>query len=481
MIMKREKMVGLFIIMVLFLSSLAVCAQDFSSEPTMISRLTQKYEDEILRYAGDKKYRQAIMAAAEYEQELISRYKPPTYKMGLLQSEAEHISFHCPFDSWRQVNLDGLRLSKELTMMGYNILLALEGDTQQEQQLLVFCINVKQLERRMGTSDTSQIFLSDEGLQLFAQMIAGSFGIVRMQQFQVVGDNRVLFLEIDPPMLGPEMRMILLPHDGRFFVFLLASSAGNIVTNEEKLYELVKTVSFTYKPENQDVIAAERANSEREDIKSLLRCIGRLANYGEYNAASEDLAELRLLLHSRIPKPIIEGNTAYCLGYGVELENPDSSKWKLSVLKEGTFEGVLLEDIYSVSQEGIMVGIVDFVMAYGPIALQMMNDEETSKQFLVEAGRGSAMFGGQVESERFTIVKENLAYEAIVKPNIPKVKMRVQWIMRSGYGIMVIILGDERNFQAKLAECDQIINDYLKLNDLPGDFKMSGITPSPSY
>ena len=220
-------------------------------------------------------------------------------------------------------------------------------------------------------------------------------------------------------------------------------------------------------------VAAARAKVDRQSVESVLQRVERLANLGEYNAAAENLADLRLLLHGRLPRPAVKNNKASCPAYGVTLENPDPRKWKLSTQQEGMLQAILLEDKWSVSDEGIMVMILDTAMVYGPEVAQMLQDEENSKETMIYTGRGGAMSAGRIESERFTTIKGSIAYEAIIVPNIPGMKVREQLIQRPGHMLMVLLFGSANNFEDKLAECDRILDEHMVLNDITGNVRLA--------
>jgi len=430
-----------------------------------VAEVAGNYSARIRRAVRRGEYRTAIVTAAEYERELLSRYKAPTYEMGLFQSEAEHISFHCTFDTWKPIDMEKLELPKALLMMGFSVLLALEGPSA-EERFVAISMNLEQMERRIGVQQGDAGFRTDRALQLIGHMFSSNMGVVKGQCFQRIGDHRVLHLEVATPGVGPDVRVVLLPHGGRVFVFLLVSPAGDITANEAKLHDLIKTASFDYKPEDKEAIAAERAKSIRSDPESLLLCVQRLAALGEYGAAAEDLADLRHAIYNRMPKARVSGDVGICPGYGITLKNPDPDRWRLSAQQEGCIKGILLQDKFSVNEEGIMVGVVDFVMAYGPQFSELLGNEEAQKQALISFGRGAAMSAGQIENERFTTVKGCLAYEAVVAVNVPGVKARIQWVLKSDFAVMVLVLGSARNFESRTAEADRIIRDYLQFMEL---------------
>jgi len=400
-----------------------------------VREVVRKYTPEIVALVDRQDHRGAIAKAADYELALLNNYPAPSYEMGLFRSEAVNASFRCPFVEWKQVDMDKepeLKDLKKLAIVGWDVLLVLEGDAE-EERLMAACIDTKQLTQGVGAQDDFPDMCSGQGLQLVAQMIAGKFGAVKSQPFQDVGAHKVLFLEIKGPMMAPDVRMALLPNAPQIFAFFLISPNRTIVANERRLDELMKTASFDYQPQDAQAIAAARSKGDRKEIRDLLSCVSRLAELGEYRAAGADLAEVRLLLHERMPAPVVKNNVGTCPAYGITLTNPDPDEWKLSVNRDGVFQGLFLEDRFSVHGEGIMVGAIDFLTSYGPEFIKMMNDdEEMSKQMLIDSGRGGAAMLGEIESERLVQIQGSMAYEAMISPNMPGVKARTRAIGRDG-------------------------------------------------
>jgi hypothetical protein len=327
-------------------------------------------------------------------------------------------------------------------------------------------MNAKQLEHRAGGGQAGITLDSDRGLTLLGQMIASQIGIAKSSSFKSIGDHRVLWQEIAPAMLGPDVRLVLFPHDGMLVTFLLLSASGDTAANTSRLEDTIRTVSFDYKPASASMIVEERSKCDRNDVGSLVRCAGRLAWMGQYSAAAEDLGDVRLLLRSRLPKPKLSDLTATIPAYGISVTNPDPERWKISVLDEGVMEGVLLEDRFSVNGEGIMIGVLDFVTTYGPQVIELLQDEEMKRQMLINGGRGGCMSIGQIERERFAPVRGQLAYEASILPNMAGVKARCQFISGQGCGLMVLVIGASVDFADKTAECDRVVRDCVSAPDL---------------
>jgi hypothetical protein len=388
-------------------------------EPTL-TNVIDTFEREILSYIQNNEIRKAFIATAEYEHELISKYDPPTFQNDLFQSEADHLSFHSFFTSWKQAELE------ELEIPMFNILFALEGEVE-EDRFILLSMGIGQIQQRMGISESYKTGLSDRELLFGATMIASELGSIRNQEFKSIGEHQVLVLEIETPMGGPSVMMVSLGHGKQLYAFILSSSLRNRAENRKHLVELIKTVKFNYKPADESKIKAIREKFLGQDEpEPILQSVAQLALSGEYNATTEELARLRTLLSKLMPKPFIKENVAYYPAYGITLANPDEEKWKLSFEESGIIKAILLEDKWSTKQEGIGIFILDLILSYGPQATKIVGDkEEERKQALINLGRGSALYGGgPIESERLTTIKNNLAYEAIVATNMPGLKAK---------------------------------------------------------
>lgn len=430
-----------------------------------LKELCAQYERQILKEVKGKNYRKAISVAAEYEQQLLARYSQPTFHMDLFQSEADHLSFHNSFTDWKQVGLKELELPEWLSMMGFDVLLALEGKVE-DDRFLIISMNLGRIEQRMGLAEPGRTHLSDQELLLGAIMMADNFGVVKNHEFKTIGDHHTLVLDIDTPFMGPSVYLVNLSQGRKLYAFILISSAGDLQDNQKRLFELIKTVDFKYRPADEASIREIRKKFSGQDGPvSILRCISQLAAIGEYNAAAEELARLRIILNQCMPKPYIKGNVARHPAYGVSLGNPDDKRWKLSIEEEGPTKMLILEDRFSVREEGMAVVVLDSVLAYGPQAAKAIEDEELKKEILIGVGRGSALSMGTIENERFITVKGIFAYEATVAPNVPGAKAKCVWMIQPGFMLGILMMADANAFQEKIGEYERIIQgDWLCLD-----------------
>ena len=429
---------------------------------TPLQEVNEQFTAKILSLTEKNNYQAAIRAAAKYEQELLWRYAPARHEMGLVQSEAEHISMHSHFDGWKPLSASELGIPKGLTMAGFSVVVAQRGDSD-EERFTCFALNMGRLADRLSGGAPGELFKSDKALLMIGRILARNLGTVRSHRFRKLGDHRVLYLDVAGPQFGPEIRIVILRHDGTMFAYMLMSPAGDIEKNEELLVDTIKTTSFDYKPPDKAAIARIRKGCTRT-AWSILECVGALGDIGEYGATARELTALRRLLFSRLPSPTVSGDTASCPAFGISLTNPDTSRWKLGVLQEGPMQMILLTDRHSVSEEGIAVAAIDLVMMYGPEFADLITQEGAKKEFLLSGGRSGASFLGQIQTERFVLVKGWLAYEAVVLPDLPRMRARVQFIIMDGHALVLCVMGNPSEWESRLAECDRIISsDFLKL------------------
>ena len=126
-----------------------------------------------------------------------------------------------------------------------------------------------------------------------------------------------------------------------------------------------------------------------------------------------------------------------------------------------------LEDKFSVTPTGVMVGLANTVLTYGPQFVEVLNDsrdEEMMKGLLKSAGRSGLMnSGSELESERFRMFKGMFAYEGIAKTHIENTKITVTCAASADYLLFVLRLVDARSFEEKAAELEKLIDRYLEI------------------
>ncbi len=464
--MKTKNLISVFLVSGFLLFALTVYAEDLTYSKS-VTAVCDEFESQIKSLVDRESYLDAISATAEYEQALLSRYPVPTFELGLFQGEAHHITFHSPFEGWTQESLNEMGMGEWLPTIGFDVLIVLKGEVE-DDKFVLFSLDMGKLMQRIGGEEFADAGLNDQELLSTAQMIASNLGMVKSQEFKRMGEHRILVLDIATPGMGPSVILANLAHSGRHYCFLLTSSAGNYSENENRLYDLIKTVDFNYKPPDEAKIESVRQKlTDKANIDQVLGCVRELAIAGEYGAAGDDLSMLRSLIAERMPKPVIEGDVARYSLYGITLRNPDPEKWNLSVDTQGGIGMLILEDRFSVNTSGIAVGVINTVLSYGPHAEKITGEndsEEERKSFLSSACRGGLLnMGGAIESERFRIFKGSFAYEGVASPNIPNSKVKIIVFQQPGYFVMVLMFLETSNFEAQSAEYEALVDQYLQV------------------
>lgn len=464
----RIKCLCVLTICIMLLKTQIIRAEPAAQSGGSIESVCDEFGSKIKNLSDSGKYLEAIGTAGEYEQVLLAKYPASTFELGLFQSPSHHLSFHSPFEGWTQESLKELQIPEWLPAMGFDYLIALKGKAE-EDRFILLSMDLGKVMYRISGEKSSSGKLSDQELQLCSQMIAANFGAAKSEEFKAVGDHRVHLIEIATPALGPSLICANLAEKGRCYFFLLGCAAGSRIENEKKLYELIKTVDFKYKPEDTARIESARGKvADKTNITALLGCIKELAAAGEYGAAADELSNLRLSAADKMPKPEIVGNVGRYTPYGITLTNPDPEKWKLSIESQGGMGMILLEDRFSVNPAGVMVAVINTILAYGPHANELMGkgSEEEKKSVLANAGQGGMRgMGGVVESERFRIFKGEFAYEGVASVPMQNTKAKAIVALKPDHMVMVIMLIPASNFNERSAEFDSIVDKYLQIQN----------------
>jgi hypothetical protein len=426
---------------------------------------SEEYEAKVTSLLREKKYLEAIGAVADYEQALAAAYAPPRFRQGTFESEGDHLRFVSPFEGWSALGPKELSLPDWLPGLGVRGLLVLKGPAETER-LLLLALDVGRLMKKIDKG-AGQAGPTDLQLKMFMRTMSQQFGQVTKEQFQTLGDRRVLRLELQTAAGQPGL-LLCLPRDGHLYTFLLTSAEENFARNEGWLEEVVRTLDVHFKPSDpKKVQAARRKVTDSRDVPQVLRCVRELAAAGEYGAAGEELVGMTTVIADKMPAPVVQGATGRYDAYGITLTNPDPERWKFSANNSGAMGMLILEDRTSVTPVAVMVGVINTVVAYGPQAARAVGDtadEEQSKGLLSGAGRGGLLnMGGEIKSERFRKFHGFLAYEGVATCRLPDTKAKVLVAQRPGHLLMVILLVKASDYEAQAAEMEKILAEQLEL------------------
>jgi hypothetical protein len=202
---------------------------------------------------------------------------------------------------------------------------------------------------------------------------------------------------------------------------------------------------------------------DKPGVQFVLDRVKDLAELGEYNLASEELARLRVFLAQQMPKPYLTNDRAKDPVYGISFVNPDNNKWELSLMLEGGLRGILLSDRYSVKEEGILIQVINPILVYGPEGVKTLTETMDQETFLKTVGQGAAMYTGHIERECFTPFNGKRAYDAIVRVNFPGVKARILCAQQKEFILMFLMLADSNTFEEKIKAYERIIESCVRI------------------
>jgi hypothetical protein len=429
----------------------------------LTSDLCAKHETEITADLAKGNIREAIMAVCHYEEAVRGCYPGPSYENGLFQSEADHLSFFCPFDTWTRIEAKDSGLPDWLPSVGVDFPLIL-SNKKNSDRLAIMSLDCGTLMRAMGVTDFGS---SEKDLSLVAAMLEQSLGVEQAKSYEDIGDHKMFVVELTSQ-TGDPVEMCFVANLGKIYAFIVICTSSESAELKAKLLSMMKTVDFHFKPADNKKIAAIRAKiTDPKDVSQQLQCIRELTLSGEYGDACLDLTNLRLNIGDRIPKPVDSGGVTHFDSYGITLTNPDATTWKSEMQVTGGIPMMLLENNTSVDVNGIAVGVLDPLVIYGVHADKMIGEhatESTKRSVLSGGGRGSLLsMGSNIESERFRTFKGMMAYEGITSTNMPNVKAKVICALKSDYVLFVLLLVDSRDSDHQFSSYEQILDKELIL------------------
>jgi hypothetical protein len=236
----------------IMIACLIGCGVAFYSYPANAQELSV-FERQIVNHVQNKEFLKAIQTCAEYERNLISRYPKPTFKNGIFQSESENMFFRSAFINWKESGSMQKQLISSLSTLGFNLLLALKGNNEQDQFFLC-SVNVGQIEKQMGLQTINKMYFTDREMLLMSKSLATGFGIVRTEEFRKLGYHHVLVSEIDTPMLGPSISLVTFAQQRRLYICILTSSVLNYQRNMNQLFDTIKNIKFEQKKIRQAAV-----------------------------------------------------------------------------------------------------------------------------------------------------------------------------------------------------------------------------------
>ena len=438
----------------------AAPAQSARRQAPALSDVCRQYETKILGSLESGRIRDAISAVSQYDEAVRKRYPAPTFASGLVRSEADHMSFSCPFDGWTRLADKDLGAPDWLPALGVDITLTL---TNKSDRFVVMSLDLASILRGMATPEET---VTDQNLNLMATMLTQSLGTEKKRSFLDIGDRKALVVD-STAQSGDPVELYLLWNGGRVYVFMTVCQDSEQAEIKAKLLSIVKSVGFHYKPAAADVASIRAKVKDPNDVRQELDCVRELALHGEFGDASAELGKLRLTIAGRIPKPVEAGGVMRYDSYGVSVTNPDADAWKSEVQVTGGPVMMMLESKTSVDPNGILIMVLDPLVAYGYHADQLLGDkasEAMKKSYLSSSGRGGLLnIGKGIESERFRTFGGMMAYEGIAATNMPNVKAKAIVALGQKYVLLLVLLVDSRDSERQFQSYENVLAKALIL------------------
>lgn len=297
--------------------------------------------------------------------------------------------------------------------------------------------------------------------------MARAIGVKRYSAFVNVGELRVLASELSTQTGGiAELR--LFAHNDRIYAVILMCAPSEKVTMRAKLFALLKSVDFHYKPPQRERIAAIRAKvTNPKDIPQQLQAIRELIQCGEYGTAAVDLEKLRVRMAELIPFPVLVGDDMKYDAYGISLSNPDPTAWNSEVDTSSSTKMMLLESKAASDTNVILVGALDPLITYGSHVDSKLGDkapEADKKAFLSNSARGGMMaIGKAITSERFRTYKGLFTYEGTATTNLPNTTMRIIVAVHPRYLLYIVLMADSQKAAQFFTEYEALLDKALTL------------------
>jgi len=357
-----------------------------------------------------------------------------------------------------------VRVPLWISISGFEVLLALEGPSE-DQKFAVSSVDSTRIERRLGQPLKRPNAPTDQELILASRMMANNLGTIQTQQFKTFSGQRTLVSELRGRG-GAAVTTAIIESHGTSYRFALSTSEGKKADDQKKFFKTLDNVRFDFKPANKEKIEHIRARSKEGGIRDSLAQTREFVLIGEFGAAVDELAHVRMLIGQQMPGPQIEGDLAKYPLYGISLRNPDPDKWRLSATNQAGMGFLILEDRFSITPTGVTVMVWNTVLMYGPQFVEAVIDsanEQIKKDVLAGAGRGGlGRVSTKLEAETFRMFRGTMAYQGIAVANTPNTKLKMILSANRNYILMITEMMNDRDFEAKTKEIDEIIEKNLE-------------------
>ena len=124
------------------------CAED-AALPTSTAAMCDEFASRINKLVTANNIVASIFTVAEYESAVFAKYPPATFEQGRFQSEAYHVSFVSPYDGWKSLSAKEVNLPAWLPSTGFDLILALQG-TSEDEKLLLLTFDIGKINRMLS-------------------------------------------------------------------------------------------------------------------------------------------------------------------------------------------------------------------------------------------------------------------------------------------------------------------------------------------
>ena len=429
-------------------------------------QICDQFENRINKLIAANKHLDAILAATQYERDLIARYAKPTFKKGAFGCEGHGLSFDCPqVADWREADVTEPKMREFLRSLTLDRLLVLREENE-GAYLILTSLDTQRYQRRMGDRKNP---VDEKTLQILRKSWPSSLAPLRSRSSKRLPINTCCVSPSSPPTPTRTCNSRSSTTTGRHTSGSCWERRIIAPIIKKRLAAVLAAVKIAKRDDTP--VDAVRANlKDFTDLSQLLACVRGLAEIGEYREAALELSSLRAEIAQSLPKSTNDGKVARNPSYGITLMNPDAVRWTLSASQKGVMPSLMLEDTSNKPLAAISVSVLNPLLVAGPPALEYMGPDakpEARREVLRSSALGALigqqqLLGGQIDSDKYRKFKDLSAFEAVATfTRVPGLKGKVLVIDRPSGFVMVNMLGTAEN----LAEYEKLLDTGLLFDE----------------
>jgi hypothetical protein len=428
------------------------------------TRTLAEFEATVRSLLSSRQFVSAARAVADYELALMRQYPQSEFRDGVFTCYSHNLTFQCKKSDWHiAASTAECRKSLPLDSPIADPLVLLT--TPQGKAILsLICMDSAGVRQRTEGGPRRSA-MTDQDLEKSVAHLTDSLGAATKTRWATLGRKRFVLRDVTT-VTGEPAFAAACAHEGRTYAFLLAVNDSNLEACQGQLMSLLETLSFAFSPRDATkigpILAALPDPAQPEQIAD---CVHALAEIGEYRTAAETLAGLYPLIGQQIGQPVIRGDTAMMPAYRLKLENPDPKQWKLSIQPIGGMSAILLRDVSSVNEAGIMIAVFDPTLMFGRrLSSGSAESDELRKNLLVGAGRGAVRgIGGEILDESYVDFKNTRAYQVSARPLMPRLRVQGLMVDVGEHFLMIIMLLDDKKVDNTSAAWKTLLEKHLDI------------------